>query len=81
MMQQAKMLPLPKPILWTWLPNTNSSKRSSVSKTMHCWKRVDALLDSRRPDYQIPESHKQLLEGRLTEDDAQPGPEKIGPWY
>ncbi len=34
---------------------------------------VSALLESRRPDYQLSESHKQLLEGRLAEDDAQPG--------
>ncbi len=33
---------------------------------------VSALLESRRPDYQLPESHKQLLDQRLAEDDAQP---------
>ncbi len=34
---------------------------------------VSALLESRHPDYQLPESHEQLLDGRLAEDDAQPG--------
>ncbi len=34
---------------------------------------VSALLESRHPDHQLPESHKQLLEGRLAEADAQPG--------
>jgi broad specificity phosphatase PhoE len=34
---------------------------------------VNALPESRRPDYQLHESHKHLLEGRLAEDDAQPG--------
>ncbi len=34
---------------------------------------VSALLESRHPDYQLLESHKQLLDQRLAEDDAQPG--------
>jgi hypothetical protein len=34
---------------------------------------VNALLKSRQPDYHLPESHKQLLDQRLAEDNAQPG--------
>ncbi len=34
---------------------------------------VSALLESRQSNYQLPESHKQLLDQRLAEDDAQPG--------